>query len=98
MGQVDVGIQTISSHWNSSGNDQRFSPGPVVGPQAKQGRGNHLANAVWSYDPAQETRIRRGIDLQEHTSQLCGWSTEGFYIISNIPCWNEDWDAKDSGL
>lgn len=81
MGHVDVGVETISSDRNSSGNDQRFSPGPVVGPQAKEGRGNHLANAVWSYNPAQETRICCGINLQEHVSQwVKHWV---FYTASN---------------
>ena len=38
-GQVDVRVVDVGKDVDAYGADQRLSPGPVIGPQAKQWRG-----------------------------------------------------------
>ncbi|KAG7250488.1 hypothetical protein CRUP_015070 [Coryphaenoides rupestris] len=61
--QVHVGVVDVGQDVDQQGADQRLPPGPVIGPEAKKGRGHHLAEAVGRHHPAQKAGISRAIDL-----------------------------------
>lgn len=63
--QTHVRVVDVGRDIDKYGADQRLSAGPVIGPEAKKGRGHHLTQTIGCHHPAKKTGICSGINLGE---------------------------------